>query len=602
MVTIKTWIETYEHDFKKENSTGFFIKLKPFNYKGKVINGIKVENGDKNVFKDFIPYFDQGWSHHKRRVEIELNESGVKLPKQGSGSHLIVEGNAIKSIKKWEMPTEFRFKVIGVDDSRDGTLRMRIAKKGLVEGSLTPKINYVEMPLDINKLGEYEMYLFNGENKEKEVIISNIEWEAHGGGEAAVIINDKLKLNAKWPQKNAMPKIKVVGGSKKFPHPEEKQASTEEAARKRVNVAVERAREAKEGERRVFDFSVGGYSNTNRESFQRGVQAISELIKIAKNGNQAEKEEFATYKPWQVDGSGEFFNYLKDVIRNISQNNGQGWKYNLDTGMVDWGATSQKNVEDDEKAKAKEREKIQKELDQARAKEEEKARAKLTNDFQGFSDNVDFNSQKTEEIFTNVEELKSARENNVYEEQKEEIEAKKDELAQKDFQGYSKLIAKVIQQKIDNAKVEIDKLGDQIKTKLNKLKKGEVSGSIEARQIEEEVSEKISEEVANVEVNNLLTQVQNLLSGAVNDLENQLAKIKRDFYSLKSSLNPFQQKAYQEKYQEVNQSLNALESISLNVQPSTSEPSLFRPEVVIPVVLVVALMAVVWIKVRKRKI
>ncbi|CAI2168867.1 6472_t:CDS:2 [Funneliformis geosporum] len=360
-----------------------------------------------------------------------------------------------------------------------------------------------------------------------------------------------------------MPKIRVVDGSKKFPHPEEKLASTKEEARKRVGYAVESAREAKEGENKVFSFKTGGYSNTNRESFESAVQALSGLIKIAKN-----------------DGSGDGFNDVKTSIHKVSQIN-----------------------EEEEKAKTEEREKIQKELEQKRAEEEEKARAKLTKDFQEIPDNVDFDNQKTEEIFTNIEELKSSRESNVYEEQEEEIKEKKDKLAEKNFQGYGKFMAKLIQKKIDGAKVKIDKIGGQIKAKLDKLMNGETSSVVETRQIEEEVSEKVSEEVAKVEVDNLLTQAQNLLSGAVSDLENQLGKLKRDFYSLKSSLNPYQRKACQERYREVSQSLKALESISLNkVQPSISEPSLFRPELVIPVALVVALMVALLIKVRRRKI
>ncbi|CAI2168865.1 6471_t:CDS:2 [Funneliformis geosporum] len=58
--------------------------------------------------------------------------------------------------------------------TKDGTLRMNIEEKELVEGSFTFKINYVEMPLDKNKINEYEMYLRNEENEDKEIIISNI--------------------------------------------------------------------------------------------------------------------------------------------------------------------------------------------------------------------------------------------------------------------------------------------------------------------------------------------------------------------------------------------------------------------------------------------
>jgi hypothetical protein len=55
-------------------------------------------------------------------------------------------------------------------------LRLRIAKKKLADG-FTPEISYIELPVGKSKIGEYEHYFNNGENRDKEVVISNIEWE-----------------------------------------------------------------------------------------------------------------------------------------------------------------------------------------------------------------------------------------------------------------------------------------------------------------------------------------------------------------------------------------------------------------------------------------
>jgi len=40
---------------------------------------------------------------------------------------------------------------------------------------------------------------------------------------------------------------------------------------------------------------VSGFDNKSKEDFQEAVRALSELIKIARNGNKEEKEEYKTY-------------------------------------------------------------------------------------------------------------------------------------------------------------------------------------------------------------------------------------------------------------------------------------------------------------------
>jgi len=67
------------------------------------------------------------------------------------------------------------------------------------------------------------------------------------------------------------------------------QVAREKAAKGKVYDAIERARKAED---RLFDW---GYINKNKENFQEAVRALSELIKIAKNGNKEEKEALEKY-------------------------------------------------------------------------------------------------------------------------------------------------------------------------------------------------------------------------------------------------------------------------------------------------------------------
>jgi len=71
------------------------------------------------------------------------------------------------------MPKEIRVKLIELENSNKENkkdLKMRVERKGLVEGSLTPEFEYVELPLSAS---EYEDYL--SQNKGSDLIISNIE-------------------------------------------------------------------------------------------------------------------------------------------------------------------------------------------------------------------------------------------------------------------------------------------------------------------------------------------------------------------------------------------------------------------------------------------
>jgi len=123
---------------------------------------------------------------------------------------------------------------------------------------------------------------------------------------------------------------------------------------------------------------------------------------------------------------------------------------------------------------------------------------------------------------------KSKNEGKISEEQKAKITEKKDELANKNPQGYGRMMAEVLERKIAEFKLQIDKLGQVITDKLNKLKNGEFTSDTEVRQAEEEISEVVSEEVAVVETDNLLTQAQKVLNATAGDLKKQLEKIKKD--------------------------------------------------------------------------
>src|SRR5205085_1406276 len=157
---------------------------------------------------------------------------------------------------------------------------------------------------------------------------------------------------------------------------------------------------------KLFDW---GYINKNKEDFQEAVRALSELIKIARNGNKEEKEEYKT------DGN-------------------------------------------DNDSRESKRVKVEEEVKQDQTKRNEEVSAKITEALQGLSENT--TDQEKENKLVEIE--KSKNEGKISEEQKAKITEKKDELAIKDPQGYGRMMAEVLERKIAEFKLQIDKLGQVI--------------------------------------------------------------------------------------------------------------------------------------------
>jgi hypothetical protein len=134
------------------------------------------------------------------------------------------------------------------------------------------------------------------------------------------------------------------------------------------------------------------------------------------------------------------------------------------------------------------------------------------------------------------------------------------------------MIAKVIEQKINEFKVEITKLGQEIGEKLTRLKNGEFVSDKEVRQIEEEVSNKVSGEVANIELNDLMNQAQKILKGSVDSLRGQVEKLLKD-----------------------------LENFSQNYTTQQPKSGFFRPEIIIPLGLIVVVFGIGIVVFKKRK-
>ncbi|CAI2176246.1 12686_t:CDS:10 [Funneliformis geosporum] len=206
--------------------------------------------------------------------------------------------------------------------------------------------------------------------------------------------------------------------------------------------------------------------------------------------------------------------------------------------------------------------------------EDEEVNIKLSNDLQGLSSKDD---KKIEHFLADIEKLKNK--GKTYEEQKDKIAEKKDELAQEDPSGYAKMIARVIQKKIDEFKVEVARLGQEIKEKLIRLQNSEFTNDKEVREIEEEVSNEVSGEVANIELSNLMTQAQKILKGSVDNLKSQLKKAREDLYSFSIGKN-----------------------ISRNDNAQQPKSSFFRPEVIVPLGLVSVLGVVAITAVSEKKL
>src|SRR6185437_14944419 len=121
-------------------------------------------------------------------------------------------------------------------------------------------------------------------------------------------------------------------------------------------------------------------------------------------------------------------------------------------------------------------------------------------------------------------------------------------------------LLELFSKKMNEFKVEVTKLGQEIKEKLTKLKSGEFTSDTEVREIEEEVSNKISGEVANIELNNLLTQAQKITKGSIDNLQSQLKKVREGLYGFSISSNSFQQGAYQQQKLKVEKMLKELKN------------------------------------------
>ncbi|CAI2181524.1 20004_t:CDS:10 [Funneliformis geosporum] len=403
-------------------------------------------------------------------------------------SGIKVEDKVIKGQFKKFIPVEIELNESEIEvkrstsgDARDGIFKIKIEEKGLVENSYTPKVNSIKMPFNVSQLGDYNAYLEKG----KLVIGSD-------GG-------------------SAIPKLKVVDENPEFPHPDKKQAASQGNDRQRVRKAITQAGEAK---KKLFVF---GYGNKSKEDFEDAVQALNDLIKIAKDGSSTNQSSPDQGKPGNDSGNNK---------KRKNEN------------------------EDNNHSREPKRTKIEEEIKQNQAKSDEKNSNKLVNDLTNFNSK---NEAEKKQSLADIERLKN--QGGVYESQKEQVKEKKDEAAKSDPQGYGKMIAQIIRQKINEFKVEITKLGEKINTKLAQLENGEVTSDTEVRSIEEEISEEVSQEVANVETNNLLTQAQNLLKGA---------------------------STYQSKKKEIEQTLSKLEIVSQNTNQSTKS-SPFRSEVIIPV-------------------
>jgi hypothetical protein len=215
-------------------------------------------------------------------------------------------------------------------------------------------------------------------------------------------------------------------------------------------------------------------------------------------------------------------------------------------------------------------EEVANEVKQDIAKNDEEVSNKLTNLLQGMAGKTE---EEKESDLAEIEKLKN--EGKVYENQKDKINEKKDELAKNNPQGYGKMMAEILEKKIREFKVEITELAQAIREKLNQLKNGEITSDSEVRQAEEEVSVAVSEEVAKVELKNFMTEAQKLLKSTANKLQQPIEEMKKRLYNFKFSTNVFQQKAYQTEKSQVEKLERELENYSVKsnaIQPTDVLP------------------------------
>ncbi|MCE8163618.1 MAG: hypothetical protein I3273_05640 [Candidatus Moeniiplasma glomeromycotorum] len=255
----------------------------------------------------------------------------------------------------------------------------------------------------------------------------------------------------------------------------------------------------------------------------------------------------------------------------------QNWQEQIDFAVEEGSATKIQDIES----------KLLAEIDQQKKLKENGA--KLDNLLQKFSN-------KTKTISKNelADDLKAVNEELGEAKNQTKSQKVKEVIRENDPEAYFEVFVKWVKAEMEVCQIKDNELEDKEKKLIN----GEITDLDQAKQVEKELEEKIITKKHSWSFRQKLNEWQNWLKNeaanlAVNHLEEEVKKIKRQIYSLKFSSNFLKTKAYQENEAKTNQLLAEINNISQKNQPNSS-PSASWPKtlgigalIVVLVVLVV---------------
>ena len=616
-IKIITWVTKKDFGW---NGNNFYFEVQPFDYEGREIRRIEVSDGSENHYWGHLPDVSQSNNYNSRaRVEINLKESEIERVREGG--FLVIKGNV--DIKKWKGPSKLHFKLAQKRKNGSGSgsfgdyridLETEINNKWAGENYLVSKIRGFQVSFkDEDERDE----LYNRLNNNEEYTISDIDWDC-----VALVESTPKILSLNYNGKYHKPTIESAKEKQVFAE----QVAREKVAKSKVYDAIERARKAQE---QLFDW---GYVNKNKEDFQEAVRALSELIKIAKNGNKEEKEELEKYSLWEIN-SGSDFRKSETTIRETAKK--QGWKYNLDNPEeIDWGSTNQPSTSDNEEIPGPSSSPGTNDSNNSDNNKKRK------ND--GDSDSPEAKRLRTEEVKNNVQQgisqknekgaqklselLSRAKNTNDYEELKgilqdiskyegeefyiarqDEVKEARNKLGSLNESKFRNDAFKEIQDRLTANGIDESKLSEEERKKVNQLKNGEFADINKVNEVVNELSESANKKGTMNRLNGLIERAKALVEGKIKGstdyLKKQAKEVQEGLYSFVYGTNSYQKSVYQDKQGEVKSALDKLENHSFSNDNQTEKSGFFRPEVIILVSLVaVALIGIATaVIIRKRK-
>ncbi|KLL04595.1 MAG: hypothetical protein MRERV_17c041 [Mycoplasmataceae bacterium RV_VA103A] len=227
------------------------------------------------------------------------------------------------------------------------------------------------------------------------------------------------------------------------------------------------------------------------------------------------------------------------------------------------------------------------------------AKAQEKQDAEEMDDKVRNNSQKTgAELNEALKEIADDHGKKSYEKNRDQIEADKRRAAAADAEAYRRdtalpSLAKIM---IKNEITE-NELDAATQTQYENLKNGEIAEPDAIIAAEKLITEKISQQGASKKLNHLLTQAKKVLkSGQKSQVETAL----KELVAFTIADNVYWQQAY-EAQPEAKSLLSQLQNYSGQNNTQNPTPGFFRPQVLIPLFLILVLLGgIIFLIIRRR--